>query len=174
MTFKLNSFQQEVFNAIREFNRSASFEYVEWLKQKHFSSVTTASTVEETAKLVEKPEQPFVQEFQAQATIPDQVYSKKVKIRMMRNGRNISMPDEVAFLIVDLEDQHLAQQIDEVTCSWVSSTRCWNTAIVTRANGKAVTIVKTVPQFLNRANPRRKRQHGIAQTQPFNFSKAVY
>ena len=166
MTFKLNSFQQEVFNAIREFNRAASFEYAEWLKQKHVSSVVTAPTVEKKAE-------PVVQEFQTQATIPDNVYSKKVKIRMMRNGRNTTL-DEVAFLIVDPEDQHLAQQIDEVTCSWVSATNSWNTAVVTRANGKAVTLVQTVPQFLNRANPKRKRQHGIAQNQPFNFSKAVY
>lgn len=169
MSFKMNLLQQEVFNAIREFNRDASFEYVEWLKQKHTSFVA----VSEVETKVEKKAEAFAPELLQPASIPENVYSKKVSIRMMRNGRNTT-PDQFAFLIVDLEDQQLAQQIDEVTVSWSSIVGGWNTATVTRANGKAVTLVKTVPQFLNRANPKRKRQFGVAQKQPFNFSKAVY
>ena len=164
--FILNSLQEQVFNALHKFNRDASFDYVEWLKEKHDASIVTAPAEEKKAE-------PVVQEFQTPAAIPDNVYSKKVKIRMMRNGRNTT-PDGVSFLIVDPEDQQLAQQIDEVTCSWISSTNSWNTAVVTRANGKSVTLVQTVPQFLKRANPKRKRQNRSAQNQPLNFSKAVY
>ena len=166
MNFKMNALQQEVFNAIHAFNRNASFEYAEWLKNQQAI----------TAPAIQKQEEPKAKASVlpvSQATIPDDCFAKKVKVRMTRNGRNVAT-EEFTFLIVDLEDRHLAQQIDEVSCSWNSVSQSWTTATVTRANGKAATIFYTVPQFLQRANAKRKRKHGFAQSQPFNFSKAVY
>ena len=170
MSFKLNSFQQEVFEAIREFNREASFQYVEWVKSKQVISVFVDQPTQ-TIKPVEPKWKPLLQ--QNQAAIPENCYSKKVKVRMTKNGRNVATED-YAFLIVDIEDMPLAQQIDEVSCSWNSIAGHWSTATVTRANGKAMTLIQTIPQFLKRSNPKRKRQHGMAQAEPFNFSKAVY
>jgi len=168
MTFKLNPFQQEVFSAIHAFNRNISFEYVEWLKEKQAS----------TPILVKAPEQAIeavVGAIPEPQTVPQNFFSSKVKIRKMRNGRNIAKEGETDFLLVNISEAPLARQIDEVTLSYSSVAGGWATAIVTRANGKQIVApYPTVPQFLQRANLRAKRKHGLAQSQPLNFSNAVY
>lgn len=164
MNFQLNQFQQEIFNAIHNFNRTASFEYVEWLKQKETATVIVPA-VKDVAKV----------EVSQQRAVPANFASVKVKVRRMRNGRNTSQENETDFLLVKVSELHLARQIDEVTLSYSSVVGGWTTATVSRANGKQmVAPYPTVPQFLKRANIRIKRKHGVAQNQPLNFSEAAY
>lgn len=176
--FKLNQLQKDVFNAIHSFNRNASFEYAEWLKERQHAAQDMATKimvgVEEAAKPAVAPLKPAVAPF-TMKTVEADFSAIRVKVRKMRNGRNIAAINETDFLLVDPNEEHLARQIDEVSLSYSSIANGWSTAIVTRANGKQIVApYPTVPQFLKRANIRAKRKHGVAQSQPLNFSKAVY
>lgn len=177
MTFKLNTLQQNVFNAINEFNPVASFEYAEWLEQKERNLIPEV-VVEKTEKLETKVKSDIRKDDKICELIandvPPNCFSKKVAVRMLKNGIN-TYKQEFGFLTVDLEERQLAQQIDEVVCSFNTNSNAWNTAFVTRANGKAIVApYPTVPQFLKRTNLGKPRKRGIPQHQPLNFSKAAY